>query len=416
MKPPKVLAIVLAGGEGKRLYPLTAERAKPSVSFGGRNRIVDFVLSNLINSGIHSIYVLAQYKSKSLINYIRDNRAISSASKDHFISVISPQTQSAVGLYRGTADAVYQNLSMIDLHKPDMVAVFSADHIYRMNVQQLMNFHLECNADATVSAIPVPLGMASAFGILEADSSNRIRQFQEKPIQASPMPNDPTKAYASMGNYIFKTDVLVNMLEQIHQKQGSDFGYHLLPEIISKHRVYAYNFATNYVPGIKAYEEPCYWRDLGTIDAYFDAHQDLLGREPRFELWNHHWPIIGSTPHESAAKVLNSQVDNTICDKGVVIKNAKVRNSVLHRGVVIEEGAELNECIVMDSARIKRGARLHRVIVGAHNTIEPNVRVGYYHEKDAKQFHISEGGIVIIPDATPNEFSQEQFRKVAMSA
>ncbi len=285
MNTPKVLAIVLAGGEGKRLHPLTAERAKPSVSFGGRNRIVDFVLSNLINSGIHSIYLLAQYKSKSLIDYVHKNWACHSISNDGFISVISPQMQPGTNRYRGTADAVYQNLSMIELHKPDIVAVFGADHIYRMDVQQLIDFHLKCNADATVSALPVPLKGASEFGILETDSSNRIREFQEKPAQPKPIPNDPTRAYASMGNYIFKTEVLVPILEQANQRQYSDFGHHVLPSMIDSHRVFAYNFATNHTPGTQPYEEASYWRDLGTIDAYFDAHQDLLGQKPRFELF-----------------------------------------------------------------------------------------------------------------------------------
>ena len=398
---PEVLAVVMAGGEGTRLNPLTAERSKPSVAFGGRYRIVDFVLSNLINSKIYSIYLLVQYKSQSLIEHVRKSWVLSPIMPQQFVTVVPPQMQGGPEWFRGTADAVYQSLSMIDLHKPDIVAVFGADHIYRMDVQQMIRFHRQREADVTVAALPVPLEQASAFGVIIADKHGRIKEFQEKPDKPKPMVDDPTRAYASMGNYIFNTDVLVKALEQAHKEHKLDFGHDVLPSLTESHRLFAYNFFDNKVPGIASYEDHGYWRDLGTIDAYFDAHQDILGLEPKFELFNHRWPIISSNYQGPPAKIVGGKIKNSIFGGGTLINNASIRNSVVRREVIIEEGAELEDCIVMDFAHIKRGAKLRRTIVGLYNDIPENARIGFDLKEDSNRYTVSPSGVVVVPDAKP---------------
>ena len=250
----KVMAFVMAGGEGSRLRPLTTDRCKPAVPFGSRYRIVDFVLSNLVNSDIRSIYLLVQYKPQSLIEHIRKAWTISALFSDQFVTVVPPQMSKEHTLFGGTADAVYQSLSLMDMHRPDLVAVFGADHIYRMDIRQMVRFHCESEADATVAALPVPLDQAHDFGIIEAEVNGRIRGFQEKPKHAKPMPSDPLRAYASMGNYLFNAEFLREVLEQAHQRGETDFGHHVLPRLSESHNVFAYDFSTNEVPGTKSYE------------------------------------------------------------------------------------------------------------------------------------------------------------------
>ena len=267
MAIPKVLAIVLAGGEGTRLNPLTAERSKPAVPFGGRYRLVDFVLSNLVNSEIHSIYLLVQYKSQSLIEHVRRAWSVSNIIADHFVTVVPPQMRGGPDWFQGTADAVYQNLGLIEHLRPDMVAVFGADHIYRMDINQMVQFHLDHDADVTVAALPVSLDQGHNFGIIIPDSSSRIVDFQEKPAQPKPIPGDPKHCLSSMGNYLFKTKVLLDALEEAHTRGEKDFGHDVLPSLIRTHKVCAYDFASNRIPGIKSYEEPSYWRDVGDLEA-----------------------------------------------------------------------------------------------------------------------------------------------------
>lgn len=399
MKSPEVLAMVMAGGEGTRLNPLTAERSKPSVAFGGRYRIVDFVLSNLINSKIYSIYLLVQYKSQSLIEHVRKSWVLSPIMPQQFVTVVPPQMQGGPEWFRGTADAVYQSLSMIELHKPDIVAVFGADHIYRMDVQQMINFHRQHEADVTVASLPVPIEQASSFGVLKTDKYGRIKEFQEKPKNPSSMPNDPKHAYVSMGNYLFNTDVLVKALEDSHKEQKLDFGHDVLPALTETNRIFAYNFLDNEVPGVAPYEDHGYWRDLGTIDAYFEAHQDILGLKPKFELFNHRWPIISSNYQGPPAKIIGGKINNSVFGGGTIINNANIRNSVIRREVIIEEGAELDECIVMDFAHIKRGAKLRRTIVGLYNEIPENSRIGHNLQEDSARYTVSPSGIVVVPDS-----------------
>lgn len=404
------MAFVMAGGEGKRLRPLTAERCKPAVPFGGRYRIVDFVLSNLINSDIRSIYLLVQYKAQSLIEHVRKAWTISPLLPDQFVTVVPPQMQESKTWFQGTADAVYQSIGLLLLHRPDLVAVFGADHIYRMDVRQMVRFHREREADVSVAALPVPLDQASNFGIIEADSGGRIRGFAEKPARPTPMPGDPGRAYASMGNYLFNADVLVKALEEAHACCETDFGHHVLPRLLSDHRLYAYDFSGNQVPGIKSYEEPAYWRDVGTLDAYFESHKDVLGREPYFDVFNPQWPIFSSHYQGPVARVYDSYVDNGLVGTAALVDSATVRNSIIRREAVVEPGAELDDCIIMDYVRICSGAKLRRVIVDRHNIIEANASIGFDPGADRARYHVTPNGVVVIPKGRPDYYARDSRR------
>ena len=407
MKKRNVLAFVMAGGEGSRLNPLTAHRSKPSVPFGGRYRIVDFVLSNLINSQINSIYLLVQYKSQELIEHIRKAWVLSPILPEQFVTVVPPQMQAGKEWFQGTADAVYQNLMLIAQHSPELVAVFGADHIYRMDIRQMVDFHREHEAHVTVAALPVPIAEATAFGVIAADRDGRIREFQEKPTQPQAMPTDPSRAYASMGNYIFNTEVLVSILEETKRQGGHDFGGHVLPRMLATHRLYAYDFSTNVVPGIESYEEPAYWRDVGTIEAYFAAHADVLGRQPRFDAFNPQWPIYSSTYQGPVTKVLGGAIENSIFGGGVVVDGATVRNSVVRRECVLEDDVVLEDCVIMDYCRISRGSRLKRVIVDRYNQLAPGTVIGQDPAADRQHYHVSEGGIVVLPMGRVGHFARE---------
>ncbi|TAK87526.1 MAG: glucose-1-phosphate adenylyltransferase [Betaproteobacteria bacterium] len=286
-----LLALVLAGGEGNRLYPLTAEHAKPAVGFVDGYRIIDFVLSNLVNSKISTIYVIAQYKPDSLIRHIDavwGRRGTGAGSR---IQVLLPRSDNAADRFKGTADAVYRNLGLIARHRPEVVAVFAADHVYRMDVRQMVDAHLDRRAYVTVAAVPMPIEKARSFGVMVTDANGRITLFQEKPERPAPMPTDPTRAYGSMGNYLFDPDVLAGLLHRARKNGGTDFGRDVLPALARCPRVFAYDFASNQVPGVQAYEETAYWRDVGTIDALKAAQDDASGFQPRFNLGNPRWPI-----------------------------------------------------------------------------------------------------------------------------
>ena len=292
----KVLAFVLAGGEGTRLYPLTAEHSKPALPVVNGFRVVDFVLSNLTLSQIVPIYVLAQYKPRSLIEHVHDAWHACSKGEDALISVLLPQTRGESGLYKGTANAVYQNLDLVRQHRPDLVAVFAADHVYRMDVRQMINFHEQRDADFTVAGVRVPAEQAASFGILQTSPSGELLGFQEKPAYAPPIPGEPERAYASMGNYLFRPSTLIEHLEEASHRGGTDFGFHVLPRLPRACRAYVYDFSTNTVPGIKPYEERGYWRDVGTLAAYEAAQQDLRGSFPCLDLANPEWPIRPDKP------------------------------------------------------------------------------------------------------------------------
>ncbi|MBU1396173.1 MAG: glucose-1-phosphate adenylyltransferase [Gammaproteobacteria bacterium] len=407
----KVMAFVMAGGEGSRLRPLTADRCKPAVPFGSRYRIVDFVLSNLANSDIRSIYLLVQYMPQSLIEHIRKAWTVSALFSEQFVTVVPPQMTKEHMQFGGTADAVYQSLNLMNMHRPDLVAVFGADHIYRMDVRQMVRFHCENEADVTVAALPVPLDQAPNFGIIETDAAGRIHGFQEKPTQAKPMPNDPRRAYASMGNYLFRADMLREALEEAHRRGETDFGHHVLPRLSQTHRVFAYDFATNVVPGTKPYEEAGYWRDVGTLDSYFEAHMDVLGIEPCFDAFNPQWPIYSSHYQGPTARVIRGSLDNVLMGAATIVSDATIRNSLLRREVVVEPGAVIEDCVIMDYVRVGAGARLRHAIIDRHNKIAPGTEIGYDHERDrAAGYQVTEGGLVVLPLGDVRYFAREGYR------
>ncbi|MDP2166801.1 MAG: glucose-1-phosphate adenylyltransferase [Thermodesulfovibrionales bacterium] len=406
---PKVLAFVLAGGKGERLFPLTTMRSKPSVPFGGRYRIVDFVLSNLVNSHIYSIYLLVQYKSQSLIEHVRQNWVLPPLVKDHFIALVPPQMRMGPEWFQGTADAVLQNVNLILQQDPELVIVFGADHIYRMDIRQMIDFHIERKADVTIAARPVPLKEASAFGVIAIDGENRIIEFQEKPKRPSPMPTNPKRAYVSMGNYIFSKGVLVNALARAQGKKQHDFGAHILPGLVDTGKLFAYDFATNIVPGVMPYEEAGYWRDVGTIDAFFRAHMDMLGAEPVFELNNRQWPILSGSYGGPSAKILRGDIKNSMVAEGCVIHRAKIRNSVIRPNVVVEDGVSIEDSIVMDGVVLKKNCRLKRVIIDKLNIIGEGEEIGFDPARDRFRCHIDASGIAILPRGGRKMRAKESF-------
>ncbi|HCK81097.1 MAG TPA: glucose-1-phosphate adenylyltransferase [Candidatus Competibacter sp.] len=396
MKQPKILAFVMAGGEGSRLSPLTSHNSKPSLPFGSRYRIVDFVLSNLLNSSIEAIYLLVQYKSQSLIEHVRKAWVVSPMRSEDFVTVVPPQMMRGGDWFMGTADAVYQNINLIQLHNPDLVLVFGADHVYRMDIQQMIDFHREREADVTVAALPVPLDEARSFGVIVADHAGRVSEFQEKPANPTSMPSDPTRAYASMGNYLFDAKVLVEALKAANDRDEHDFGHHVLPQLKETHRLFAYDFATNKVPGVKPSEEQAYWRDVGTLDAYFSAHQDMLAWPPRFNVFNPQWRIFSSNYQGPVARILEATVRNSVIAAGSLVHQASITNSIIRREVFIEDDVVIEDCIIQDYVRIKRGARLRRAIIGGYNVIEAGAHIGHDPALDRQRYTVTEGGITVV--------------------
>lgn len=394
----RVLAMIMAGGKGERLMPLTELRSKPAVPFGGKYRIVDFVLSNFLNSGIVAMYVLVQYRSQSLIEHLRRAWRIGGRIKQHFITVVPPQMKARGGWYEGTADAVYHNLNLIRDFAPDLVAVFGADHIYRMDIKQMIHFHRETEAAVTVAALPVPLHAATGFGIIEADRDGRIVGFEEKPEQPKPMPQDSEHAYSSMGNYLFDAELLAQVLEEDASKPGThDFGRDIIPGLIKGHRVMAYNFHDNAIPGTKPHEERGYWRDVGTLDAYWRAHMDMLGDTPLLDLRNEDWPILTDTFDGPTASFSRATIEDSLVGQGSLVNDAKIRRSVIGRNVHIEHGAEIDECIILDGTKIGSKARLRRVIADRSNSIAESEEIGFVHETDEKRFQTTASGLVVLP-------------------
>ena len=396
MNEERVLAMVLAGGEGTRLHPLTSERSKPSVPFGSRYRIVDFVLSNLSNSGVRSIYLLVQYKSQSLIEHVRKAWMGAAAVPGQFVTVMPPQMHEGALYFSGTADAVYQNLHRLAIDRPSLVAVFGADHVYRMDVRQMIDFHRAHDAEVTVAALPVAREAASAFGVIDCSADGRIRGFLEKPADPPPMPSDPSRAYASMGNYLFNPDVLAAELETARERGEKDFGRDVLPRLIGTRRTYAYDFGANSVPGTHPHEEPAYWRDVGALDAYYAANMDTLGDKPKLHLFNPRWPILSSAYHGPAANVLRGEIENSHIGAGSLVRGAAVRNSIIRREVLLEEDVEVEDSIIMDYCVLRRGTRVRRAIIDRYNVIEPGERIGYDAELDRARGHVTESGIVAL--------------------
>ena len=401
----RVLGIVLAGGKGTRLFPLTRERAKPAVPFGGKYRIVDFVLSNFINSGINSIYVLTQFRSQSLLQHLNEVWQFSGLLKSHFVIAVPAQMRSEDETwYQGTADAISQNINLVQQSNPHVVAVFGADHIYRMNIASMVEFHVAKHAEVTVAAYPVPQKQAAEFGVIEADNDGRIIAFHEKKANAPTLPGDPDQVYASMGNYIFSKGTLVDLLEADANDPAShhDFGRDILPKLAGNAPIYAYNFRTNRIPG-EAEDSIPYWRDVGTIEAYYDANMDLRSVKPDLNLYNRQWPLRSASYPDPPAKFTfddahrRGEAIDSIVSAGCILSGGVVRNSILSRGVRVHASALVEGCVIMDNCDIGRHAKVRRAILDKNVRIPENAQVGYDIEADrARGWHVTDSGIVVI--------------------
>lgn len=401
----KVLALVLAGGEGTRLYPLTKERAKPAVPFGGKYRIVDFVLSNLVNSGIYSIYVVVQFRSQSLLQHLSDGWQFGSLLKNDFIVPVPAQMRSeGKDWYRGTADAIHQNINLIEQSAPNVVAVFGADHIYRMNIRDMIEFHEQKRAHITVAAIPTEKKYASEFGVIETTRGGRIIGFHEKKADAPTLPDDPDRVYASMGNYIFSTDMLLKLVEEDQEDPNSshDFGRDILPKAIGRAEMFAYDFMTNKIPGEPVDKLP-YWRDVGTLDAYFEANMDIRAINPALNLFNRNWPLRTAGYSDPPTKFAFDEEDrrgqavDSVLAGGSIISGGIVRNSVVGRHVYVHAHAELDNCIVFDYCDIGRKAKLRNCILEKNVRIPEGAVIGYDLDADRKAgYFVTDNGLVVV--------------------
>jgi glucose-1-phosphate adenylyltransferase len=400
----RILGIVLAGGKGTRLYPLTKERAKPAVPFGGKYRIIDFVLSNLINSGIHSIYVLTQFKSQSLLQPHADGWKFGGLLEDHCIDPVPAQMRSpGETWYKGTADAIYQNANLIEQSDPALVAIFSADHIYRMNISSMIAFHEQKRAEVTVAAIPVERRFSADFGVLETARDGHIIGFHEKRADSPPLPGDPDRVYASMGNYIFSTRTLLRELHADAAREGSshDFGRDVLPRLVNRVDMFAYDFQTNQIPGERV-NATAYWRDVGTLDAYYEAHMDLRAVSPELNLYNREWPLRTASYADPPAKFTfddegrRGQAIDSVVSGGCILAGGMVRNSVLGRHVRVHTGAVVEDSVILDNCDIGRRARIRRAILDKNVRIAEGDTVGYDLAEDKRRHHVTESGIVVV--------------------
>jgi glucose-1-phosphate adenylyltransferase len=402
----KVLTMILAGGEGKRMGPLTLDRAKPAVPFGGRYRVIDIILSNFVNSGLFRIKILTQYKSASLEEHIARGWRLS-AMLDNFIETIPAQQRTGKSWFRGSADAVYQTQHVITDENPDHVCIFGGDHVFKMDIRQMMARHLANDADLTVAAIPVPREEARSFGVIECDAEGRIVNFHEKPADPPAMPGHPDLALASMGNYVFKTGALIEELEHdvTNEASNHDFGRDVVPACVrAGRRVFVYDFATNHVPG-ESERERGYWRDIGTVEAYWAAQMDLVEIHPLFNLYNKSWPLRTGMSHDPPAKFVfrdeaaarvGVATDSLVAD-GCIISGGRIHRSVLSPRVRINSFSEVEESILFENVNIGRYARIRRCIVDKDVEIPQGISIGYDPEEDRRRFFVSERGIVVIP-------------------
>jgi len=395
---PHVLGIVLAGGEGKRLLPLTADRAKPAVPFGGAYRLIDFVLSNMVNGGIHRICVLTQYKSHSLDRHITTTWRMGQMTGD-YVTPVPAQQRLGPRWFTGSADAIYQSLNLVYDEKPDIVVVFGADNVYRMDPAQMIQQHIDTGAGVTIAGIPMPRRDAHQFGVIEvADDGLKIERFLEKPADPPGIPGNPDQSYISMGNYVFSTDTLIEALKIDAGDEGSvhDMGGNIIPQLTESGDAYVYDFHTNQVPG-STDRDHAYWRDVGTLDAYHDAHMDLVSVHPVFNLYNRQWPILSSPPSLPPAKfVEGGNAHDSMVGAGSIIAGAHVRQSVISHNVEVREGAYLEGCVIMDGARVGRNAVLRKVILDKNVQVPDGAQIGVDLEGDRAKYTVSPGGIVVL--------------------
>ena len=401
----RVLVMILAGGEGRRLGPLTVERAKPAVPFGGRYRIIDIVLSNFVNSGLHRIKVLTQYKSASLEEHIARAWRLSPM-LDNFIETIPAQQRTGKSWFRGSADAVYQTQHVITDESPEHVCIFGGDHVYKMDVRQMLADHLERRAEVTVAGVPVPKKEATAFGVIEADAQGRILAFHEKVADPPTMPGKPDMALASMGNYIFRTDALLEALEKDATDEGSahDFGKDIIPKMVKAGKqVFVYDFQQNIVPGED--EGVSYWRDIGTVQAYWAAQMDLVAIQPAFNMYNRRWQIRTGMSHDPPAKFVfrdeaNARVGiatESLVSMGCIISGGRIHRSVLSNRCRVNSFSEIEESVLFENVVIGRHVKIRKAIVDKDVEIPSGTEIGYNLEADKKRWFVSDEGIIVIP-------------------
>jgi glucose-1-phosphate adenylyltransferase len=399
-----VFAIVLAGGEGKRLAPLTLDRAKPAVPFGGNYRLIDFALSNLVNAGYRRIVVLTQYKSHSLDRHISQTWRLSPL-LGNYVAPVPAQMRRGPYWFQGSADAIYQNLNLLRDERPEFVIVFGADHIYRMDPSQMVRQHIDSGAGVTVAALRVPIEQADQFGVIEAGADGHtIKAFHEKPKDAVGLPDAPDKVYASMGNYVFSTDTLIDVVCQDAEARESshDMGGNVIPALVDSGQAHVYDFTTNLVPGATE-RDAGYWRDVGTLDAFYDAHMDLISVHPVFNLYNMMWPILTLPEPLPPAKFVFAEaertghaVDSMVCP-GVVISGGSVERSVLGPRVYVEERAKVEGSVLFEGACVGKGAEVRNAILDKDVYIEEGAQVGVDLDADRERWAVSDGGIVVVP-------------------
>jgi glucose-1-phosphate adenylyltransferase len=397
------LCILMAGGKGERLYPLTKARAKPSVRFGGIYRIVDFTLSNCLNSDIRRIYVLTQYRSLSLDRHIRLGWSVFNQELGEFIECVPPQQRNVDRWYRGTADSIYQNIYLLQRERPARVLILSGDHVYKMNYNEMLAFHMEKNADLTVAGVEVNRSEASAFGIIGSDDDLRIVDWEEKPANPKPVPGQPDKSFVSMGVYIFNVEALVkSVIADAKQSESQhDFGKNVVPSMLEKYRVYVHPFRE------PNNETGRYWRDIGTLDAYWEANMDLCSVEPQCNLYDPSWPIRTYQQQVPPARTVCGQDGqkcmqsgtalNSVISGGCIVSGGTVVESVLSHNVHVDAGSLVEQSVLLDDVRIGRGAKLRKVIVDQGVTVPDGYVIGHDPEADKARFTISPSGVVIVP-------------------